>query len=281
MQSPVLLVVREATKDRHRRQLSGGRGTRWTPCPSRFKVPGWRWTRRWTQCANQLGSPCTGCSPAFPYAPRLGVDVVEAFLHQLLLIHARGRRNPEPAWDAFRGLKQLAGGLEVTNVGHAGADEDLLDFRPGHLREGLHVIGSFGHASRGSVISDMLISMTSRTQRSRRRAIVGFASHSSWPLLAARGSARRRSRWQSSNAASPRWSGRYSATDSSDRSMRSLSGALGGGIGEPEGLLHGEVREPLNLEDTAVVDVLLCPSSPRLANRAVAQRRNMFTKSGG
>ncbi len=55
----------------------------------------------------------------------------------------RGRRGQPQAGGeraAFHLVQQFAGGAEVADVGHAGADEDFVDLDAGHLREGLGVV---------------------------------------------------------------------------------------------------------------------------------------------
>ena len=63
-----------------------------------------------------------------------------AFLGQLLRIHLGRRRDPELDRDVAPAFEQLAGGAEVADVGHARADEDLVDLGAGDLAEQLGVV---------------------------------------------------------------------------------------------------------------------------------------------
>mmetsp|Transcript_90470 Transcript_90470/g.163184 ORF Transcript_90470/g.163184 Transcript_90470/m.163184 type:complete len:204 (-) Transcript_90470:595-1206(-) len=63
----------------------------------------------------------------------LAIDAVEAFLYELCFVHLGWRSHPELGGKlSIMGVQQLAGGAEVADVGHAGADEDLIDLLTGH-----------------------------------------------------------------------------------------------------------------------------------------------------
>src|SRR5690606_4903308 len=58
-----------------------------------------------------------------------------------VLVHAGWRGQPQTGWNTtFNLLQQLAGGPEVTNVGHAGADEHFINFATLYFREQTGVV---------------------------------------------------------------------------------------------------------------------------------------------
>src|SRR5690606_38618838 len=74
-----------------------------------------------------------GAARHFHAGTGLAVDAVVAFLGQLVSVHLGRRSQPQTGRDATLDLlQQLAGGAEVTDVGHAGADEHLVDLVAGH-----------------------------------------------------------------------------------------------------------------------------------------------------
>src|SRR5690554_3564763 len=69
----------------------------------------------------------------------VGVEV--AFFHQLGLVHLGGRRHPQTGLQRFLvHFQQLAGGAEVTDVGHAGADEHFVDLVASHFGQELGIV---------------------------------------------------------------------------------------------------------------------------------------------
>src|SRR5690606_24295865 len=65
---------------------------------------------------------------------------VIALLGQDLLIHLGRRRDPETSRDVALALEHLTGSTEVADVGHAAADEHLVDLVASHLGEELDVV---------------------------------------------------------------------------------------------------------------------------------------------
>ena len=66
---------------------------------------------------------------------------------QLRLVHARRRHDPHARRDDLAHLvQQAAGGAEVADVGHARADEHLVNFVAGDFRQRARVVGVVGRA---------------------------------------------------------------------------------------------------------------------------------------
>mmetsp|Transcript_16185 Transcript_16185/g.42730 ORF Transcript_16185/g.42730 Transcript_16185/m.42730 type:complete len:308 (+) Transcript_16185:120-1043(+) len=69
------------------------------------------------------------------------VDAVKALFNELGLVHFRGRRDPELGRQlAVEAAEELARCAEMADVGHARADEDLLDFGGADLGQRLRVV---------------------------------------------------------------------------------------------------------------------------------------------
>ena len=73
------------------------------------------------------------------------------FFGQLASVHLGRRRDPEPDRNVFGAGQQFASGPEMTNVGHAGSDKDLINLGTDHVRERLRIIGIVGAADDGFV----------------------------------------------------------------------------------------------------------------------------------
>src|SRR5690606_35148941 len=60
---------------------------------------------------------------------------------ELLGVHLGGRGHPQLDRDVALAFQQLGGRPEVADVGHAAADEYLVDLGAGHVGQGLDVVG--------------------------------------------------------------------------------------------------------------------------------------------
>jgi hypothetical protein len=105
----------------------------WGSCASRSTSP-------CCPCGSVPGCPCTGAAGHFHARAGLAEDRVVAFLVEDHRVHLGRRGDPQAGRDVGLAFEDLAGGAEVADVGHARADEDLVDLGRRHCGEQLDVV---------------------------------------------------------------------------------------------------------------------------------------------
>ena len=188
------------------------------------------------------------------------VDREKRFFLQFYLVHAGWRADPGTHGRVeLLAAPDLGGGAEMADIGHAGAEEDVLNRRAGDLGEELDIVrivgagedrlGDFGQVDlddrrifSGFVGFEQLRLGQPGVDRidailQRLRVLIAFLDH----LL---------------------HQGDVGAQVGGDTLLRQLDAAgggaaLGSGVGQLESLLDGEFRQPFHLEDAAIEDVLL------------------------
>ena len=68
-------------------------------------------------------------------------------------VHFGGRGHPQLNRDVALTLKQLGSGAEMTNIGHARANKDFVNFGASYIRQGFGVVWIVGATHNG--LSDL------------------------------------------------------------------------------------------------------------------------------
>ena len=186
---------------------------------------------------------------------------VVAFLGQLGRVHLGRRRDPQLDRDVALALEQLAGGAEVADVGHARADEHLVDLGAGHFTQQFGVVRVVRAAQHR--LLDAGSGRSRSRRRTRRRASASSSCGLGQPRLDGLDAALERalcrhSRRRSCSSSARRCSFRYSMIGAWIELDRAAGGrALGAGVAQFERLLDLQIGQAFDLEDAAGEDVLL------------------------
>jgi hypothetical protein len=71
-------------------------------------------------------------------------DRVHAFGFELGFVHAGGGTNPQLGGNCGFAVEDFGGGAVVSDVGHAGADEDFINFSSGDFAQEFDIVGVVG-----------------------------------------------------------------------------------------------------------------------------------------
>ena len=190
----------------------------------------------------------------------LAEDAVIAFLGELMPVHPGRRRDPEPGRDGLgRFLQHLAGRAKMADIGHAGADEDLVDPGPGHLGQGLDIVRVV-RAGQQRFLDLIQIDLEDPRVFGIR---IGFHQYGiGQPGLHLRGPAFERAGVVIALVYHPAQQGHVGLQVFDNgffaEADRAAAGrALGAGIGELKGLFAFEIGQPLDLKDAARKYILL------------------------
>src|SRR5690606_2976824 len=190
----------------------------------------------------------------------LAVDTVVAFLGQLVSIHLGRRRQPQTSRDTALDLvQQFAGSAEVTDVGHARTDEHFVDLVAGHGGQQAGIV----RVVRGAQHRLVELVQVDFDDFGVLGVLVGFHQYRvGQPGFHRLGTTLQGTGIAVAFADHPAQQGDVGLQVLSDGSFRQLDGAtgsrtLGGGVGQFESLLDGQVVQTFDFENAAGEDVLL------------------------
>src|SRR5690606_33695974 len=181
----------------------------------------------------------------------LAVDAVVAFLGQLVGVHLGRRSQPQTGRNATLDLvQQLAGGAEVTDVGHARTDEDFVDLLAGNGGEQAGVV----RVVRGAQNRFLDVGQIDFAHGGVLGVLVGFQQvRLGQPGFHRLGTTLQSARVAVAFADHPAQQGDVGAQVLGNRLFRQLDGAagsgtFGGGVGQLESLLDGQAAQTFDLE---------------------------------
>ena len=182
-----------------------------------------------------------------------------ALLAELLGVHLGRRRHPQFDRNVALVLQQLAGGAEMTDVGHARADEHLVNLGAGHIGQGFDIVRVVraGHdrlvdvgqvdLDHGGILGVRIALEQLRVGQPSFHRLDAAVDGAHIGIAAGN---------------HPLQHGDVAGDVLNDRLLVQVHGAaagtaLGGGVAELERLLHFQVGQPFDLQDATREDVFL------------------------